>query len=219
MVRVDEDLISRLQAELRLERAIETGTYLGETTRALAAIFPAVVTIERSEQLYRDAAEAMRSLANVKVLHGHSAERLPAVVDPSAPSLYFLDGHWSAGITVGADDECPLLQELEVIGQGAAADCIIIDDARLFAAPPPPPHDPDAWPTLLEVLDALRALHPAHHLTVLGDQVIAVPAEAKQAVDRYGQSLLEEPAQSPRQRIAQAAGALVGRFRRPARTA
>ena len=174
VVSVDEALARRLQEEVPLERAVETGTYVGETTRALAAIFPAVVTIERSEELHRDAAEAMRSLGNVEALHGHSADRLPELADPAVPTLFFLDGHWSAGVTAGADDECPLLRELEAIRPGAPTDCIVIDDARMLTAPPPRPHDPAAWPTLLEVVDALRAAHPGHHVTLLNLSLIHI---------------------------------------------
>jgi hypothetical protein len=68
----------------------------------------------------------------------------------------------------------------------------LIDDARFFAAPPPPPHDPDAWPTLLEVLDAIRAARPDHHVTILDDQILAVPRAGKAVVDAHGQSLLPE---------------------------
>jgi hypothetical protein len=187
---VDLALARRLRGELDLERAIETGTYLGETARRLGTIFPKVVTIERSAELYAQAAAALQDVPIVHVLNGHSADRLLELADPELPMLYFLDGHWSAGMTAGADDECPVLRELSAIGAGNPNDCLIIDDARFFTAPPPPPHDAEAWPTLLEVLDAIRAARPEHHITVLDDQILAVPRAGKAAVDQHGQSLL-----------------------------
>lgn len=203
---VDLTLARRLQMELRLERAVETGTYLGDTTRALAGLFPSVATIERSADLHRETAIRLQDLANVQALQGHSVDRLPEVVDPDTPTLYFLDGHWSDGVTAGADDECPVLRELRVIGPGHPKDCLVIDDARFFTSLPPPPHDPAAWPTLLEVLDAIRADRPEHHVTLLGDQVLAVPQAGRSIVDAHGQSLLLRDAAPRLLERAQAAG-------------
>ncbi len=187
---VDLTLARRLQAELRLERAVETGTYMGDTTRALAGVFSSVVTIERSPELHRKAARRLGDLPRVQALQGHSADRLPEVADAETSTLYFLDGHWSDGVTAGADDECPVLRELEAIGAGHPMDCLVIDDARLFTSAPPPPHDPAAWPTLVEVLDVIRADRPDHHVTLLEDQILAVPPEGRSIVDAHGQSLL-----------------------------
>jgi hypothetical protein len=214
---VDLTLARRLQTELRLERAVETGTYLGGTTRALAGLFPSVVTIERSEELHREATLRLQDLANVQALQGHSVDRLPEVVDVDAPTLYFLDGHWSDGVTAGADDECPVLRELRAIGAGHPGDCLVIDDARLFMAAPPPPHDPTAWPTLLEVLDAVRTDRPNHHVTILEDQILAVPQEGRGIVDAHGQSLLLREQQSGWREQAQAFREMLGeRLRRRA---
>lgn len=169
-----------------LTRAVETGTYKGITARSLAGVFPVVVTIELSRELAATAAQAVADLPQVRVVQGHSVGRLAEERDPAAPTLYFLDGHWSGGSTEGADDECPVLDELRAIGAGHADDCFIIDDARLFASAPPPPHQPDQWPELPEVFDALRELRQGHLVTLLNDQVIAVPRRCKPAVDAYG---------------------------------
>jgi hypothetical protein len=108
--------------------------------------------------------------------------------------LYWLDGHWSGGPTAGAGAECPLLDEIAAIAKGHPDDCVLIDDARLFAAAPPPPHDPEQWPTLVAVFDALRSARHGAHVTMIGDVVIAVPARAKAAIDRYGREALSPDA-------------------------
>ena len=182
---VDAAFASALQARLGLRRAVETGTYLGSTARKLARIFPDVVTIELSAELHARAVEALKDLPNVTAVAGHSVDRLGELAD-GVPTLYFLDGHWSAGATSGESDECPVLRELAVIGAGHPDDCLVIDDARMFASAPPPPLDPRQWPPLVEVLDAIRALRPQHIVTVVDDQVIAVPESARQALDEYG---------------------------------
>jgi hypothetical protein len=193
MGQVPADLAAELRDQLRLRRAVETGTYSGEGARRLAAIFDSAVTIELSRELWESARRSQADVPNLELRHGHSSEELPAVVDPSLPTLYFLDGHWSGGPTAGEEQECPVLDELQAISAGHPDDCIFIDDARLFTAPPPPPHDPRHWPTLIEVIDAIRAARPDNHVTVLADQVIGVPKRAKPAVDRFGQRISKPP--------------------------
>jgi hypothetical protein len=191
-------LAGQLKESLGLRRAVETGTYRGGSASLLAEIFDDVVTIELSEDLHHDAARELAGLGNVKALQGDSRSELGPLAAEGVPTLYWLDGHWSGGSTAGAAHECPVLDELAAIGGGHANDCVLIDDARLFAAAPPPPHDPGQWPTLIEVLDALRLHRPRHHLTMLHDLVIAVPQAARPAVDAFGR----EPAGEPRARPA-----------------
>jgi hypothetical protein len=191
---ITTDLSAELQAALGLRRAVETGTYVGDGARRLAARFPEVVTIELSEELHEVAAGNLADLPQVRPLLGSSVDHLPALAAEGVPTLYFLDGHYSGPATAGSGQECPVLDELDAIGAGHPGDAIVIDDARLFAAPPPPPHDPAQWPTLIEVFDRLRALRPDSHVTMLDDQVIAVPPSARAVVDAYGQRLAAESA-------------------------
>ena len=179
-------LVSELQPALQLRRAIETGTFEGDGARELAGIFPEVVTIELSEANHARAARRLRSFANVELVLGDSGEALGPLLRPDVPTLYFLDGHWSEG-PAGQDNQCPLLDELASLRGGHPDDCVIIDDAQFFLAAPPPPYDAGQWPRLLEVLDALRAQYPAHHITLMEDQIVAVPAAAAPLVDAASQ--------------------------------
>lgn len=183
---VDPGFALDLRNALNLSRAVETGTFQGVTARSLADIFMDVVTIELSPELQAAAAQGLSDLPNVRSVQGHSAVLLREVAHAVTPTLYFLDGHWSGGDTAGVEDECPVLDEIAAIGTGHPHDCLIVDDARLFTSSPPPPHRAEQWPSLLQVFDALRALHPTHLITVLGDQIIAVPQAAKAALDAHG---------------------------------
>jgi len=180
-------LATRLQAELALDRAVETGTFLGAGAKALSRVFPEVVTVELSEELHAQAVASHGSNPKIRFVHGDSRRVLAELADATIPSFYFLDGHWSGGPTTGTEAQCPLLDELAALVKGHPRDCIVIDDARLFLAAPPPPYRPDDWPTLVQVIDAIQAGHARHHITVLDDQVIAVPPEAKATVDWMGQ--------------------------------
>jgi hypothetical protein len=166
---VDAEFARRLRDELDLTRAVETGTYRGLTARVLASVFHEVITIELDERLAGDAALKLRDVEAIRVLQGGSGQLLRDVRDPEKPTLYFLDAHWSAGMTAGRADPCPLLAELAAISGGHADDCVIVDDARLFAYAPPPPHRPEEWPELASIFGML-----------------AIPRRAKAALDEYG---------------------------------
>ena len=178
-------LAESLCKALELEGAIETGTYLGESTRQLAEIFRQVQTIELSPTLYEQAKQ--QAPTNIAFHLGSSAEILGQVIANAAgPQLFWLDGHWSGDSTAGVDDECPVLEEIGAIDASAhgAESAVLIDDARLFLVPPPPPHKREQWPTFMEVADLLRLQHP-RYVTVVEDVIVAVPPNARRLVEDY----------------------------------
>jgi hypothetical protein len=193
-------MVTQLREALHLRRAIETGTFEGDGARALARIFPRVVSIELSPYCYDRATQRLRGHDTIDVVLGDSRQALPPLVQPDVPTLYFLDGHWSEGPD-GADAQCPVMDELAAMRGGHPDDCVIIDDARFFLAAPPPPYEPGQWPRLLEVLDGLRESYPTHHITLLDDQIIAVPASAAAIVDAVGQRAAQSTIGTVRRRL------------------
>jgi len=155
---------------------VETGTYQGGTTRWAAEHFPTVFTIERAEVLYRQHRDGLASLPGVTPLLGDSRSVLPTIVAGLGEkrAVHWLDGHWSGGETAGADDECPLLDELACLA-GRKQDLILIDDARLFLCAPPLPHRAAAWPTLPEIVDALSGPGGRPFIQVVDDVLFAIP--------------------------------------------
>jgi hypothetical protein len=186
-------LAAKLRDCLDLVRAVETGTWEGDTALKLSAVFREVVTIELSERFYRQASERLKARGTIRVLHGHSAQHLGPLAAQRVPTLYFLDAHWSTGATAGADEECPVLDEIRAIGPGHPNDCLVIDDARFFLSAPPAPLDPAKWPTITEIFDAIREQRPEHTVTVLADQVLAAPVRAKPILDEYGLLIAPRP--------------------------
>jgi hypothetical protein len=218
-------LAAGLRDRLGLERAVETGTFLGGGARALAAMFPSVVTIELSDHYFEQARTDLADVPNVTAEHGSSPTVLQRL-EP-APTLYWLDAHWSGLDTAGEENPCPVLEEIAAI-PAHPADCLLVDDARLFAAS----REPDKWPTLVEVIDALRQERPTAHVTMLHDLILCVPPEAKDLVDDFGMrhaeqawatgeearlagSVIgqEEPASSPSGRLRRLADYAAGRRR------
>jgi hypothetical protein len=120
---------------------IETGTYLGETTDFLSKISTKVISIEPSSDLVHLAKVKFEKYQNVLIIHGTSEESLHATLSNldvlSAGDLNFwLDGHYSAGITYLGDVECPVPDELSIIQEFINPECklsILIDDVRSFS--------------------------------------------------------------------------------------
>ena len=104
---VPSGLVVELRNELGLVRAVETGTYRGGTTRGLAAMFPAVVTVELSPEIHAAAVRALSAVPEITALQGDSRQKLGALADPHCPTLWFLDGHWSGGPTAPQVAEVP----------------------------------------------------------------------------------------------------------------
>jgi hypothetical protein len=187
---VPSHLADALKQELGLVRAVETGTYRGWSARRLARIFPHVVTVELSPQLYETAKNTLGDLPNVECRLGRSVDHLAELAAERVPTLYWLDAHWSPPFqgSAGEPDQCPVLDELRAIGRGNATDCFLIDDARLFCASPGPAYDPEHWPTLAGIFDAIRERHASHYVTVVSDIVIGVPTSARHVVDEFSRS-------------------------------
>ncbi len=160
-----------IKAHLDLDVFIEGGTYKGHTASRMAAVFEHVFTIERHDQLHREA-RAKYPIDNITFLHGDTRDHLSHLLQNHGKCLIWLDAHWSGLGTHGEDDECPLLEELALIFASSAQPVILIDDARLFTAPPPPPHKLSAWPSLDQVLAAI----PNGYRTLIIEDVIYVLA-------------------------------------------
>lgn len=115
---------------------VETGTYLGQTTKFLSKSAKQVFSIEPEPKLFRAAASFFKSYANVEILNGTSEEVLPTLLPRILGTVNFwLDGHYSAGVTFKGQQETPVLDELRAIDQNLGRFervCVLIDDLRCF---------------------------------------------------------------------------------------
>jgi hypothetical protein len=115
---------------------IETGTYLGTTTEALAKISKWVISIEPSEELYNKSLRRLSAFNNVQLLNGSSEDLFNSVCTQVSGSVSFwLDGHFSGGETFKGEQDCPIEYELAAISQHLPIYervCVYIDDFRLF---------------------------------------------------------------------------------------
>lgn len=118
---------------------VETGTYKGDTSALLSQTAKKVYTIEPAEQLFLEAKERFRNTQNVEVINGLSEQVFPSLLPTlSGPVNFWLDGHYSTGITFQGPKDCPLIEELDSIEKNLnnfSQVVILIDDVRYCVNP------------------------------------------------------------------------------------
>lgn len=181
-----EDIVTFLKVRFKIKTFIETGTFHGGTTRWAAQRFGQVYSIEKSHILYTQTNNKLASIRNITCLEGDSREHLRKLAPTlNESAIFWLDAHLCGGDSYGANDECPLLQEIETIDtQTGNAHALLIDDARYFMAPPPQPHKIAQWPDLSSVFEVLCRARP-RYITIIEDVIIAVPLEWKSAFSKF----------------------------------
>ncbi len=116
---------------------IETGTYLGLTTNYLSKLFPHVYSIEPEPILYANACRRFKG-KNVTLFNDVSENVLLSLLSSlnnESNINFWLDGHYSAGITFKGNKNCPVEDELEAIEKtfdNFDKIVILIDDVRCF---------------------------------------------------------------------------------------
>lgn len=115
---------------------VETGTYMGSTTKYLAKRFPKVISIEPSPKFFNHAKSRLKKFKNVSLLHGTSEELFENVIISAGPKVnLWLDGHFSEGGTFRGSKISPLEDELKAVTKQIDRFqklVIFIDDVRLF---------------------------------------------------------------------------------------
>lgn len=157
-----------------LTSLIETGTYYGDMVEAMKGHFYKIYSIELSKDLYRNAKKRFCRDKNVNIIHGDSGIELGKLVKGlTEPTLFWLDGHYSAGVTARGDKDTPIYEELTHIFKARLSKyVIIIDDARCFGSDP-------AYPSLKELSDFIRTNNPESNIEVIDDSIIVTQSEGK----------------------------------------
>lgn len=175
---LDRRLVDALKSALPLNVLIETGTFKGDTVFSLESCFDKVISIELSKALWADAVKRFADYSHVRILQGNSQDKLRELRNELQDQgvLYWLDAHWCVGgSTAGELSQCPLLFELQAIGQLNAQSVVLIDDARLFQAPPQAPHEISQWPRFFEIVKKLQQLSAQHELMIVNDVIAFYP--------------------------------------------
>ena len=97
---------------------VETGTYLGETTKWLSENFRLVFSLEPQEMLFEFNKNKFKQNTRVRLFRGTSEQRLREILSQIKTGEnvnFWLDGHFSGGITYEGERKSPISQELLTI--------------------------------------------------------------------------------------------------------
>jgi len=132
---VKEHLIRDYAGTFNTGILIETGTYLGDMVYAMRKSFSKILSFELDQSLYEQARRRFAADRHIEIIHGDSGQLLPQyLTNINERCLFWLDGHYSGGITARGELDTPIKRELEHIFAHAISDhVILIDDARCFA--------------------------------------------------------------------------------------
>lgn len=112
---------------------VESGTYTGDTIFNMESLFDKLYTIEISEHFYKKTSSLYKG-DKINFILGDSTKVFKYLLSSlNEKCIFFLDGHFSSGITGKGEKDCPLNEEIELINKYFIHDAIlIIDDYRLF---------------------------------------------------------------------------------------
>lgn len=169
---VKRRMLAALIDALRAEVFVETGTYLGDTVAALQDHVRTIHSIELGEKLFRDAQRRFSGCDNVCLWHGDSGDVLPEVLSQiEGRCVFWLDGHYSAGITAKGIEDTPILRELTHIFSADLPPYIVaIDDARCF-------NGTGGYPCLQSLVTLVSTEKPGLQCLCGMDTVCFVPTE------------------------------------------
>ena len=167
---VKERIIRSYRRQFDLRILVETGTYMGDMIAAMKNDFDHIYSIELSEQLHEKARQRFAGCERIHLLHGDSGVELGKLIGQlGGPTLFWLDGHYSGGITAKGDKETPIHEELlHVLGDTEADHVILVDDARCFG-------NRTDYPTIEQLAELVASKRPNAVLTVEDDIIRITP--------------------------------------------
>jgi hypothetical protein len=122
---------------------------------AVRDTFNKIYSIELDKTLYEQAKKKFSRHHTISIFHGDSSKVLPVILaDIKEPCLFWLDGHYSGGITAKGDFNTPIMQELNcILDHFIEEHVILIDDVREF-------NGHNDYPTLEELKKSIFKKYP-----------------------------------------------------------
>lgn len=167
---IKQETIRSFKNKFKLKILVETGTYYGDMIEAMKNDFSQIYSIELSEDLYQKAKQRFFDTKHISIIQGDSGVQLEKLVKTiNQPVLFWLDGHYSAGVTARGDKDTPIYEELNhIFNSNHEKYIIVIDDARCFG------NDPD-YPSIKELSDFVNAKLPNAKIEVKDDSIRVIP--------------------------------------------
>jgi hypothetical protein len=131
---VKQMTIQEYQKKYQYDVLIETGTFMGDMVEAQKRKFRKIFSIELGVDLFNKATKRFKNDNNVTIVQGDSGKVLYKILlTINEPAIFWLDGHYSSGITAKGEKDCPIFEELNAIfNNNKFKHILLIDDASSF---------------------------------------------------------------------------------------
>jgi len=167
---VKQDAIRYYRSLFGYATLIETGTFRGEMVEAQRNFFDKIYSIELAPKLWEEAVKLFQPDKHITILQGDSGKVLNDVVSQlSAPGIFWLDGHYSAGETAKGDKECPIYEEVDAIFKHSNLNhVLLVDDARLFVGV-------NDYPAIEDLTNYIKSKNASYGVEVKDDIIRYTP--------------------------------------------
>jgi hypothetical protein len=113
--------VAALASKHGIKTAVETGTYKGWTTVALAEVFSEVYSVEVNREYHLESAEKLSKWKRIMCYHGNSADWLRRLLpNLRQPVFFYLDAHWY--------EDWPILGEIGAVSEASHSGAVIVID-------------------------------------------------------------------------------------------
>ena len=167
---VKQQAIENYASKFGCKILVETGTYLGDMMQAQKGNFEKLYSIELSKELWERAVTRFSKDPNVEIVNGDSGKVLFSLVPTfNQPVIFWLDGHYSGGITARGETDCPIYLELDaILATDLFKHVILIDDARHF-------NGTNDYPSIPQLEEWLNSKNMKYQLEVRDDLIRITP--------------------------------------------
>jgi hypothetical protein len=165
-------IMRQYAAKFKATHFVETGTFMGDTSFDMKDVFKKVDTIELDEKLATRAKQRFENIENITVWQGDSGQVITKILEnmpKNTIGFFYLDGHFSGGITAKADKNTPISKEVEAIFNHSHNHVIFIDDARLFFS------DEQDYPPYEEMVKQISFYNNQAQIVIELDMILITP--------------------------------------------
>jgi len=167
-----QSVLKEYAGKYNLRILVETGTFYGDMVNAMKEEFDQIYSIELSQCLYKKCVRRFKGDKKIIIIQGDSGVEIKNVVDRiQRPALFWLDGHYSAGITAKGENETPICKELShILNAPIRNHVIVIDDAWKFGSDP-------AYPSIEELTQFVMSRRDDLEITIKYDSIRITPKQ------------------------------------------
>jgi len=132
---IKRKIIENYASMFGIKNFVETGTYLGNMAYGLRKNFKKIYTIELDKKLFFYSRRRLKDYKNIELYNGDSLDILPTILGKlRSPTLFWLDAHYSGGLTKGKKEGKTAIEELKIIFKFFPRNFVaLIDDCDKFS--------------------------------------------------------------------------------------